>query len=480
MATLVYADAQDDTSSVRIKLEGTRDDVVGLVVPKENRALASPIAVRVIARQAEILGIEISVVSRNGALRRAAEDEGLSAYSSPERFARAIAERIEEVETSHVRESLGAQIRHLPRLARAFLFLALLGLGFGLAYVLVPSATVTVAPRTEVVDGVVEVVADPGLQSVDTKERQVPARVIYLLVEATDQSPTGEGRSAEGNLAVGMVTFTNRNASEMVVPVGTIVSTAGGIRFKTETEIRLKGGLGNTGQTQVTALWPGAGSNVDRLAIKSVEGMLQHYVLVQNEEPTAGGGDRSVVTTLDRDHLQQKAVERAKAEALAKLETMVQGREMLIGESFEFTPLEISFDRSIGQEAQSLNIQLKARVAVTLVNQDDVEEVTRANWRPNPRPGFQVAAEGVRILPPEVVAVDGRVVRVASKAEARTVAQVNVARVQQFARWRSPAEAERELAKLFDLVRPPEIQVDPSWADRAYRVWVVVDTGESR
>jgi transcriptional regulator of aromatic amino acid metabolism len=159
---------------------------------------------------------------------------------------------------------------------------------------------------------------------------------------------------------------------------------------------------------------------------------------------------------------------------------MVQGRELLVQESFEFTPLEVSFDRAIGQEAQTLNIQMKARVAATLVNQDDVEEVTRANWKPNPRPGFQLTAEGVRILPPEVVKVDGRVVRLASKAEARTVAQVNVARVQQFARWRSSAESEAELATLFDLVRPPEVRIDPGWADRAYRVWVVVDAGEPR
>ena len=480
MPTLVYADAQDDTSSIRIKLEGTRDEAVGLVVPKENRALISPISVRVIARHAEVLGMEIAVISRNGALRRAAEEEGLATYSSPEKYTKALAVRVVEPETSHIRESLGSQLRHLPRLMRAFLLLALLGFGFGLAYVLVPSATVTVAPRTEVVNGVVEVVADPGIQSVSTKDRQVPARVIYLLVEATDQSPTGEGRPAEGNRAVGMVTFTNRNASEMVVPVGSIVSTLDGVRFKTETEVKLKGGLGNTGQTQVTALFAGAGGNVDRLTIKSIEGMLQHYVLVQNEEPTAGGGDRAVVTTLDRDHLQEKAVERAKKEALQKLATMVQGRELLVQESFEFTPLEVSFDRAIGQEAQTLNIQMKARVAATLVNQDDVEEVTRANWKPNPRPGFQLTAEGVRILPPEVVKVDGRVVRLASKAEARTVAQVNVARVQQFARWRSSAESEAELATLFDLVRPPEVRIDPGWADRAYRVWVVVDAGEPR
>ena len=475
MPRVVFADEQDDIASLRTKLEGVGDGSVAVVVPRENQALVSPIAIRLLQRHGEALALDISLVSSNPSLRRIASEEGLRVFGSPQAYRRTV-ER-EASPTTHFQEALRQLFGRISSLVTTALVLGVVLFVVGLVYVLLPSAVVTVTPRTEVVGGVVPVEANPGIRTVDLEAGRVPARAVYLLVEASDQTAPGEGRAADVGRAVGIVTLTNRNSQEMVVPQGTVVSTSDGIRFRTDAEVRLAPGLGQTGRVRVVAAEPGAAGNVPRLRINRVEGHLQYYVLVQNDEPTAGGGVHAIpqVTADDRDRLQTQVMERAREAALEELATMVRDREMLVDESVEFTPLGVAFDREIGQEARTLNVRIKARVAATIVNLDDVEQVARHKWKPTVRPGFELTPDAVQMKPPELIQVDGRVVTLAARLEATTFSHVNVARVQQFVRWRRPPEAERELLRVFDLARPPEIRIEPSWAERAYRVKVLVD-----
>ena len=480
MTNVVFADEQDDIASLRTKLEGVGDPKVAVVVPRGNRALVSPIAIRLLQRQAESMALDVSLVSADPVLRRIAREEGLRVFGSARAYQRTVERQPGALD--HARVALGEALAHASSVATTAAVLAVVALAVGLVYVFLPSATVTVAPRAEVISAKVPVVADPGAQTVDLEAGRIPARVVYLLVEASDQMPTREGRTSDDERAVGIVTFVNRNAAETVVPKGTLVSTPEGIGFRTDAEVRLAPGLGNTGQTRVVAVNPGPSGNVPKERITRIEGLLASYVMLQNEEPTAGGGAQATpaVTADDQSRLETRVLEKAKEEALAKLATLPQGREMLVKESLEFTPLEVSFDHSVGQEAKTLGVQIKARAAATIANQDDVEEVARHKWTPTPRPGFQIAPDGIRMLPPEVTKVEGRVVTLAASLEATTLAQINVARVQQYVRWRRPAEASAELSRIYDLARPTTIRIDPGWAERAYRVRVVVDTSAAQ
>ncbi len=480
MPNVVFADEQDDIASLRTKLESVSDRDVAVIVPRDNRALVSPVAIRLLKRQAESMALDVSLVSADPTLRRIAREEGLRVFGSARAYQRTAAR--EPGAFDHARASLGQALGRVSALATTVGIVGVVVLAIGLVYVFLPSATVTIAPRAESVSVKVPVVADPGVQAIDLDAGKVPARVVYLQAEVSDQMPTQQGRSSDDGRAVGFVVFVNRNAAETVIPKGTLVSTPDGIAFRTDADVRLAPGLGNTGRARVVAVNAGPGSNVPKDRITRIDGILANYAQVNNEEPVAAGGAAAapVVTADDQDRLEAQAMSRARDEALAKLATLAQGRELLVKESVEFTPLEVTFDHQIGQEAKTLGVHLKARVAATIVNQDDVEDVARHKWTPSIRQGYQLGPGGVRVGPPTVTKVDGRVVTLAAPIEAITLAQVNTARVQQYVRWRRPAEASAELSKVFDLARPATIRIDPSWAQRAYRVKVVVDTSAAQ
>lgn len=477
MSKVIFADEQDDITSIRTKLEGVDEPEVAVVVPKGNRSLVSPVALRLLRRQAEAMSLDVSLVTANPTLKRAAREEGLRVFGSPRAYQRVVDHVPGPVD--HVRETTARFFGRVSALVTTVFALGIALFAVGLVYVFLPVATVTVVPQSQVIAGTVPVVVDPSGRGVDLERGRVPARVVYLLVDATDQMVPGDGRESQPGRAAGVVVFTNRSAQETIIPSGTVVSTSSGVRFRTSEEVRLAPGLGNTARVGVVAIDPGTGGNVGRLQITRVEGLLGSYALVTNEDPTAGGGAQAVpiVTTADRERLQARAMDRARQEAQAKLAALPAKREMLVQESIEFTPLEVSFDQEVGQQARMLNVRLKARAAGTVVSLDDVEEVARHAWRPAPPPGFTLGPNGPRMSTPAVSKVDGRVVTLAAKLEATTQAQVNVARVQQYARWRNPAEAERAIAEAFTLVRPPSVRIDPIWAERAYRVRVVVDVG---
>lgn len=484
MAELVYTDEHDDITTLRARLAGVDasppENSVAVVVPKGNRSLSSQVAMRLLQREAESLALEVSLVSGDPTLRRIAKEEGLRVYGSTHAYQRATGQSGGRAARSRAEQNEGSD--RASTLISTALVLGFLLLAAALIFVFLPVSTVRVAPRSEVISGTVTVTADPAVRAIDVAAKKIPARTVFLLVDASDVMAPREGRKIDDGRAVGIVTFTNRGAQETIVPRGTVVSTVDGVRFRTDAEVKLAPGLGQAGRVRIVAVDPGAAGNISRLRITKIEtalvSRLAQAALVQNEEPTAGGGNpgSSVVTADDQDRLRTRTQDRAQKEVLAKLAEMPKGRELLVKESIEFTPLDVSFDQEIGREADLLNIRLKARVAGTIINLDDLDDVARQTWAPVPRVGFDVGPEGVKFGVPGVDKVDGQVVTMIAKPEATSYARIDIAHVQQLARWRSVPDAQAELGRAFDLAAPPTIRVAPNWSGRAYRVDVVVDT----
>ena len=143
------------------------------------------------------------------------------------------------------------------------------------AYLLLPSASITVTPRIEDLGPVTfKVHADPTATSVDEAAGVVPAVTLTVPVE-TQSDFAATGKRVEKHPAKGAVKWTNCDpTSPYRIPSGTVVKTASGTAFTTDEEVFLPvailsgGGASpslecQSSEVPVTADVPGPSGNVD-------------------------------------------------------------------------------------------------------------------------------------------------------------------------------------------------------------------------
>jgi hypothetical protein len=221
------------------------------------------------------------------------------------------------------RHALGR--RALP-IGVAVVVLGLLVLGVG-AYLLLPSATITVTPHQVPIGPLtLSIRADPAVTSSDPVAAVVPAQRLTFDLSAGDTF-TVNGRRVEEAKATGQVTFRSYNTGgENTVPAGTVVSTEGGIQFRLKSAARLAraqlvpGAPGfavipSRDTVGVEAVRAGTGGNVPPNAITVVPRSEDPVLTkVTNSDPTAGG------THEEFPRIEQRDVDGAVAQLTQQLE----------------------------------------------------------------------------------------------------------------------------------------------------------------
>lgn len=472
---VIFLDAKDEVASIRAKLTTVRGNQAAIVVPLENRSLRSPVAVRLIARMAEDMAMDLAVVTGDVTLRRLASDEGLLVFRTVNAYRDYVRRQ------SAALGKIGAILYDLrTRADRTFgviLLFVLATVGGGMAYVVVPEATVTLEPVSEQVSDIIVVKADPSVKKVDYEGRQIPTRVVYVPLESSVQVPSSGKKQMPNARAEGQVTFTNRTGEAVTVPAGTVVRTADNVRFTTTAEVTINAGQGSTVRTEIIAVEPGARGNVDRGRISKVEGALDSRVTVFNEGPTFGGGAREVevVTASDRERARTALMDVLNKEAQTKLESQRKPEERLSSQSINFTILEEVYDKKEGEQGKTLNLRMTARAAGTLLSDEDISDLVTHVWQPKTRPGYYVPAGAHVIHPPEVLKIDGEVMSLVIRVEGVAVARISEDLVRENVRWKTVDEARSYLTQSLSLAKEPGIEMKPNWAARALRINVVIE-----
>ena len=353
---LVYLEADDEITSVIRRLRAAEPGPVVIVAPGRSRAISSLVALRLLARAAGEAERDVVVVG-DGLTRSLAAEAGLATYASVDEARAAdpstVAEPAEvrtapihvvrgpvtdetaptmtavaalsEADTSVVPvarpaprpgpppRSLSAP-RHTARRvswAAALAGLATVVVAWAVvAAVLLPAATITIAPRTESLEPVADVVV------IDEPER------ISGTAEAT-ATVTATGAYEINTAATGSVVFFNFNFFDVEVPEGSLVATgaeAGDQAFATAETIVVPAGsfdpifggiTAGEAPASVAAAATGEGGNVPAGAIDTVldpdlRGQLRGFPsisepLVTNPEATSGGVAASGVEITQAD-----------------------------------------------------------------------------------------------------------------------------------------------------------------------------------
>ena len=373
MADVIYLDNEDEITGVIARLRTADAGGAALVMPPGSRLGTSRINFKLLAREADQRRLNLVVVSDEPSVRALAVSAGLPAYdglpageaalarfrtqdeqvaqraagappaastpgrteardappaapNTPDRraaqptrvmsFDRAAVSvapvEAGSAEASATRDTLKrrpASRWRLTTLLALLLVVLFAGGGVYAAYLYLPTATVTLAPRSEPFGPLeINVTADPSVAVPDAAAGIVPAERLALLLHVSDEF-AATGVEQIRTPATGVVEFRSENTLFAVpVPVGTRVATADGFEFETTAGVSVPRASFETGPTTVEApveaVTAGPRGNVDEGAISQLPADLAAALIsVTNPQPTSGGQriEQPLVTQEDYD-----------------------------------------------------------------------------------------------------------------------------------------------------------------------------------
>jgi hypothetical protein len=479
VATIVYLDADDEITSAANRIRQADDTRVALVIPFGSRVATSRINFKLLAREAMVNGRRLDIVAPDASARALAASAGLPVFGSvgeyeaaldvpvqPDEPASAegpaaglaaaaiaasgataatgatgvnavggipVAPDLADPGAAAAREAeLDAIVhrgREVPvakprrRGVRAGLVVGLLVLVLALvaagaaAYLVLPSAEITITPQIEDVGPVdVTVRADPAATAVDEAAGVIPAATVDIPVEVSGEFPA-TGKRTVSTPATGGVRWKNCDPSaSYTIPRGTIVRTSGGISFTIDEAVFLPvaviSGTGTnlglkcqTSEVAITAVKEGPAGNVDAGTIRIVPARYNRTLItVNNPKPTTGG------TKEEFTRVSKKDVDAALASLQKDLQAQFQGalenpegvpagatafpETGVLGESAP----TVDPESLVNQEVKTFTLGLTANGTVLAVDSSPVEKIVDKALKDAVKPGYELIEGSTKVV----------------------------------------------------------------------------------
>ncbi len=489
---VIYLEAVDDRVSIRDRLQHVEAARVLVVLPPLDEPIRDRLGLVLLQRQAARQNLEIGLVTINPDLSAEARDLGIPVFPSveigqnrrwrwpwrgaqPEQLVRPP----QPPDAADLREAYRrgrpqtATARWLNRLAGLALFIfVIVTLGISVIYVL-PGATITLHPAMETLTVTTAVVGDPAATASDYQAGVVPARVIRVEVTWRGAVATTGSADVPDVPATGAVVFINQQAGPVVVPAGTIVRTSAGttIRFRTTRQIEVPGAVGATAEAPIVAVDPGPWGNVDANLINRIEGGVSLQLNVRNLSPTTGGSVRQdkAVTQADLDRLRGQVLQQLYQLAKAEMANWMTESEFLVEETLAlFTVMEEDYNRYVGEQADSVELRIKALIQGYVVDENEgygvVYTALAAATPPEHRllPGSIATPRRGDVLN---VDENGRATFL-MQGQARAAAVIDQGAVLESVRGQEIGFATRWILDNVPVQQEPEISIWPGWFRR--------------
>ncbi len=381
------------------------------------------------------------------------------------------------------------------RTIAAVVISVLVGLAGLLAVVFVlPSASITITPRTTVVGPVaVEVRADPAATEVDVEAAIVPALRPEIPLSAS-ASFEATGKKVDETKATGTVTFTSKDPTQTNrIPGGSVVGTSGGIGFRTLAAVtvpkaKIEGLTIIPGRinVRVEAVKAGPEGNVAANAITIIPAGEDPVLTAVTNAAATDGGTRTETTRITT------------ADVTAALETLTtQLNEQFaaaIADPAVVPPPNVAYpetarltepvpsvdpDSLVGQEVETFDLALTASGAVTVVDSSLVEDVTEARVLAAASPDADLVAGSLTIEVGTPVADDVAVL-FPTTGQAEETARLDPEMIKEEALGKSVEEASSDLSRYGEVVIttwPDWVTSVPGFGARV-EVTITTQTGE--
>lgn len=486
---MVTLDGSDSIGSALAKLECSAGDIQVVVLSPDCRIADSPLTYRLLARISEQHAAPMAVVSSNPAWRRLAREHGLRSFPSIGSLKRAR----RPTALSSFEEAVDSVLSNLhPDSLKqvwpvAVVVLVVLGLA---SYFALPVMQVTLAAPVETVSQQVTVKVDVTTARADTSSMTIPGRSIEYRFTVSDFTPTTGEKMVGKDKAQGEVTILNSGPLPVMLPAGTTLSSATGVKFVTTVPVTvgplLSGSTppapgvvpslpaGSAVKVPVVAVEAGEKGNVPALAISRIEGDQFRGLTVVNEQPLSGGTDQKVrtVSAEDRAKLKEGLFQKAQSQSLSELTMRVRQSESLIPGSLDVRIEGEEYDKAQDEQGDQLRGTVYVVASGMAFANQDLNSVVESAWKKSTPNGYRPLPGNLAMSPPEVNEVGSRSATLTVKVTGKAEPVLDTDKLAEQLRGASPADARAKLAGLQGGFKVQGIEIWPQWAPRAFRVEV--------
>jgi hypothetical protein len=328
----------------------------------------------------------------------------------------------------------------------------------------IPSATITLTPAAEPLRVPVPLKAVQDART-DVEAGIVPAQALSVQVSGEARTQTTGRRQEPAAKARGSVTFINRTSRDVMIPSGTIVSTATGnnVQFVTTADVVVA--PNGRVPVPVEAVLPGPSGNVRAGTVTRVEGPASLSVAVANPSGFGGGGTAQVgvVTEEDKVRLEEQLFAQLKGEALQRLNERVKGAVIIPPESVTYLALSPTFTPFVGEVSEDLYLSMAVQAVALGVDRDSAREIGLLRLQSAMPPGTRLISETVTYAPVSVILENPQTIAYDVSAQGTLLRSIDANAVRDAVLGLTPEEAEAELMARFPLAERPRIHLGPDW-----------------
>lgn len=474
---IITLESHDDLISVRDRMSWAKTPRILLVWPKYEKVTLRQVDLKVLQRHATSLGAQLGLVTRTRRVRADAEALDIPVFVSTREAQRVAwpALRRRRLPGHAPRKELRGKRNQLPALEEAWRALPAVRVSafiigvlsvFVLLALFIPRAQVTLKPVSKMQSIVLPVTASPSVKSVFITG-SIPAREKRILVDGMQTViVTGEGVIPQSK-AKGVVAFRNLTQGAVMIPAGTVVQSAEGVRFVTTKTGTVDAGVGKTIELPVEAVEGGLSGNLEPETISVIEGRLGLLLSVTNPEPMEGGREISSVQAGDADRASAKKLlmQKLERDARAKLADEVDPGDILFDDTFTVSQiLSEVYDPPPGAAGTQLTLTMQVEYSISFAGASDLTELASLALDASLPSGFFAASKALTVEPAtEPVNLANGSTRWTVRAERQIVQQIDPAQVRQMILGMSSDSAQAELDDNLPLASSPKITFIPSW-----------------
>ncbi len=269
-----------------------------------------------------------------------------------------------------------------------------------IAALFIPSAEIYLTPATITESATIDVMASPEHNAVEISGA-VPTYWDTIVVEGRASTPSTGDTKIPRKSATGRVTYINLTEDEIIVPMGTIVSTQEitPTRFMTTEELSVPSGP-NGATVLVEALQPGSSGNIAPGKIVAIEGALGLNLTVNNRNSTVGGTDftSAAPNVADYQRVYEELFSSLEETAITEFKIGLEPGDVLLTTAPTLQQvLEESYTPDIGQPSDYIDLTLRLEFQIPYSNGADLNQLGRTVLDHHITQDFSPQAETLQI-----------------------------------------------------------------------------------
>lgn len=362
-----------------------------------------------------------------------------------------------------------------------FMLLLIILLTLLAAFLLLPSAQVTIFIEPKILEKDAQVTADPKVTVVDGENKIIPGQIVETQVDGSDKGPA-TGKKSIGNPAKGVVIIYNQTTSAKTFSKGTSL-TAAGVKFTldssatvasqsavTDTDKRTIITPGTT-KTEVSAAGIGPEGNIPSGTELSLTGLSANQFSAKSEGNFSGGTSKEVTVVTDDDQkrvlasllttLRQKAQSQLQAKLTDKQSLGSDGPKKVIEEALSEEVVKKTYNKNINDQTNEFSLNMTVKFKGTAYVENDLRKIVSKLIETNVPEGFELNLNETETRADvSKLEKDGKVIFLA-RFRAKLIQKFDSEKIKSQIRGHSVEEAVKIL-KNYENILGSEIKISPS------------------